>query len=356
MIRILIVEDSQVVALLLKALLEQEVDITVVGHAKNGQEAVEMVKTLRPDLITLDIRMPIMDGFEATRLIMSTRPTPIVVVSSSVDDEELSITFRAIEEGALAVIEKPRGMHHPDFNAIRSHLIDTIRAMSEIKLVRRYLHRRPTSPTPPAITPPHVAPHPFAPPISGFFKMVALACSTGGPQALHHIFSNLPGDLPFPVLVVQHISPGFVGGLCSWLDGASQLRVKLAEEGEVPLPGTVLIAPDSYHMVLKRDLSGLSIALNATPPVNGFRPSASPLFRSLAEHLPGQSVGGILTGMGHDGAEGLLAMHRAGCHTFAEDEKSAIVYGMPAEALAIGATKTALPLESIASHLESLIK
>ena len=346
MIRIMIVEDSRVVGILLKAIFDREEDMTVIGHALNGQEAVKMVTSLKPDLITMDIRMPLMDGFEAASQIMSTIPTPIVVVSSSVKDEELKITFRAIEEGALAVIEKPKGIHHPDFQIIRGELVDTIRAMAEVKLVRR-IHRQPTLKQTFHSTP-------LTSKTKEAIQVVALACSTGGPQALHTILSTLP-ILSFPILVTQHISPGFIGGLRDWLDKSSQWRVKLAEDRESLQAGTVYLAPDDWHLQVKsKKMGGLHVHLSNNKPVNGFRPSGTPLFQSLSTHIPKHSVGGILTGMGNDGAVGLLAMKQVGCPTFVQDQASSIVFGMPKEALVLGAADLIFPLEHIATHILSL--
>ncbi|MEO5331166.1 MAG: chemotaxis-specific protein-glutamate methyltransferase CheB [Magnetococcus sp. YQC-5] len=345
MIRILIIEDSLVITSLLRAILNQEADMTVIGCAKNGAEGVSMAESLQPDLITMDIRMPIMDGFEATRHIMATRPVPIVVISSSVADDELRITFRAIEEGALAVIEKPGGLSSPHFSMIRSNLVETIRAMAEVKLVRRIRHIRASRPV--------VMPAPVAV-TSGSCQVVALACSTGGPQALHTILRMLPRNLPFAMVVVQHISPGFIGGLVKWLADACKLTIKLAEEGERLQPGIVLLAPDDHHVLIRAESGGLWVHLSQTPPINRFRPSGNPLFTSLAQVAPGRAVGGILTGMGNDGAFGLLAMRNAGCHTFAQDRESSIVFGMPGEAIELNAAQTILSLERIPDFLLTL--
>lgn len=346
MIRILIIEDSPVITTLLKAILNQEADMTVIGCAKNGAEGVQMAESLLPDLITMDIRMPIIDGFEATRHIMSTRPVPIVVISSSVDDEELRITFRAIEEGALAVIEKPAGLQSPNFALIRQNIVETIRAMAEVKLVRRIRHQHRSPMILPLLATSNQK--------NVACQVVALACSTGGPQALHTILRQLPKDLPFAIAVVQHISPGFIGGLVKWLDDACALTIKLAEEGEPLQPGCVFFGPDSHHLQIRSHQGALNIQLSQTPPINGFRPSGNPLFTSLALAAPNRSAGGILTGMGNDGAFGLLTMKNAQCHTFAQDQASSIVFGMPGEAIALNAADAVLSLKQIPHHLLSL--
>jgi len=345
MINILITEDSDVVAALLQGIFQAEPDLRVVGRARNGREAVTLAHELKPDLVTMDIRMPVMDGFEATRMIMATQPLPIVVISSSVDDEELRITFRAIEEGALAVIEKPRGLSHPDFERIRRELVETCRAMAEVKVVRR---RRPQ---------PSLAI--FQPPMprrSAGHEVVGLALSTGGPQALSTLLAGMPVGYPLPLLVVQHISPGFVGGLVSWLRGQTLLEVCLAK-ADMPLQaGTVYVAPDARHLEVARRDGRLYTSLSSEPAVERFRPSATALFHSLARCCGATAIGGIFTGMGTDGSEGLLALHRAGGHVFAQDEESSVVYGMPGAARAAGCVDQVVPLARIPTHLIELAR
>lgn len=348
MIRVLIAEDSSVVALMLKAIFENEEDMVVVGHAKNGREAVNMAHDLKPDIITMDIRMPEMDGFEATRLIMINNPIPIVVISSSVDNEELRITFRAIEEGALAVLEKPHGLTHPDFERVRTELVETIRSMSEIKVVRRKSIAKPLAPI--DIFETAIRQDTKA------YELIAIGCSTGGPQVLQHILSTLPVGFPIPILIVQHISTGFVGGLVEWLNGSTLLEVKLAEDDEKLLPGVVYIGPDDYHLQVKRNGKGLTAILSSEEPVNRFRPSVTPLLQSVAEVCKGRGIGGILTGMGADGVQGLLALKQAHGHTFVQDEESAIVYGMPGAAVALGAVDQIVELDKITAYLYSLAR
>ena len=349
MIRILIAEDSQVVALLLKALFELEPDMQVVGHARNGREAVQMTHELKPDLVTMDIRMPVMDGFEATRQIMASDPTPIVVVSASVDNEELSITFKAIEEGALSVIEKPRGISHPDFDTIRRELIETVRAMAEVKVIRRRFFARPADVDIGA---------PIVPPLQSgarSYELLAIGCSTGGPQVLHRIFSSLAAGFPVPIVVTQHISKGFIGGLIDWLSVSTPLKVKVAQAGEKLQPGTIYFAPDDRHLKVLRSGPELVVSLGIEPEVNGFRPSACPMFKSVASACGKQAVGVLLTGMGVDGAEGLLAMRKAGGHTLVQDEESSVVYGMPGAALALDAADQVVEIDRMSSYLTNIV-
>ncbi len=346
MIKILIAEDSDVVAMLLKAIFEDQPDMQVVGRARNGHEAVRMVHDLQPDLVTMDIRMPVMDGFEATRMIMSTNPVPIVVISSSVGDEELRITFRAIEEGALAVMEKPHGVSSPDFSMMRRELVETVRSMAEVRVIRRRISVK--------ATPGRMFDR--VEPVEGGYQVVSIGCSTGGPQALQQILSVMPAGFPTPILIAQHIAKGFVQGLVAWLQGNTLLSVKLAEDGELLRKATVYLAPDDYHLEVAGSSNGLISRLRHTAPVNGFRPSATPLLQSVAYNAPGRGIGMVLTGMGGDGAEGLLAMRKAGCHTLVQDDESAVIYGMPGTALAMDAVDEVVKLDKIPAHLIGLVR
>ncbi|HEX5362452.1 MAG TPA: chemotaxis-specific protein-glutamate methyltransferase CheB [Fluviicoccus sp.] len=347
MIRILIADDSIVVSVLLKTIFEQEPDMEVVGQARNGQEAVDMVRELRPDIVTMDIRMPVMDGFEATHRIMSEAPLPIVVISTSVNNEEMNTTFRALEEGALAVIEKPVGISHPDFESNRRDLVNTVRAMSEIQVVRRRrtggAHqelRNDTRPSPAARHAP---------------ELVAIGCSTGGPQALLGLLKGLPPDFPLPILITQHMTKGFVGGLVSWLQKHAALHISLAADGGLLEPGYVYFAPDDCHLLVERGPLGLRLRLDHGAPFGGLRPSVSRLFHSVAHATRGAAVGVLLTGMGEDGADGMLAMRKAGCRTMVQDNASSVVYGMPGAALAIDAVDEVVAIGKMSAHLTEIV-
>ncbi len=347
MIRILIVEDTEVVGLMLRSIFGAQRDMEVIGHARNGQQGVEMAKELKPDLITMDIRMPVMDGFEATRRIMADSPTPIVVVSASVKNSELRITFRAIEEGALAVIEKPRRLGPPGFDVMSRELVELVRTMAEVPVVRRgrFAHR-PVEP----IEIPAVAR------VRGVLpEVLAIGCSTGGPQALHAILPRIPASFPVPIAIVQHISPGFLGGLIDWLQKSCQLTLKQARHQEPLAAGTVYFAPDDRHLRIVRKAGRLVAMLDASPAVNKFRPSATPLFESVAHTCRDRAIGVLLTGMGEDGAVGLQAMHRAESHTVAQDEASSVVFGMPKAAIKLDAVDSVVPLQDIASYLTQAV-
>ena len=344
MIRILIAEDSKVIALLLSGIFENEPDMKVVGVAADGAKAIQMSRDMRPDLVTMDIHMPQVDGFAAIRTIMAENPVPIVVVSSPASGTEQDVTFRAFEEGAVAVIEKPQTLSDSDFERTRRQLVETVRAMAEVKVVKRRLNsQRPAERAGTCVLLPR-----------GEYKVLAIGCSTGGPQTLHYILSALPADFPIPVVVVQHITHGFIGGLVEWLQGHTALKVKLAENGEHLRPSTIYFAPDDYHLLIARNRNGFKVKLENGKQVRGFMPSVDQLLHSIAQNCSGQAIGMLLTGMGDDGARGLLEMKRSGCHTLIQDEASSVVFGMGGSALALDAVDRIVELKKIPDYLVSL--
>jgi two-component system chemotaxis response regulator CheB len=339
------VEDSPVAQEFLAYIFSSDPDIEVVGVARNGAEALELTRELRPSVITMDIHMPIMDGFEATRRIMESVPTPIVVVSGSTGAHEVASTFRAMEAGALAVVLRPAGIDHDAFKADSRQLIITVKLMSEIKVVRRIprdaWQRRPAS----------LAKGQGLKTASGI-QLVVIGASTGGPPVLKEILSRLCKDFPFPLLIVQHIAAGFVGGFAEWLSGSSHIPVSIAANGERPLPGHGYMAPDGFHLGVAE---GPRIALSDDPPeCNGLRPSVAYLFRSAAKNSGPRAVGVLLTGMGRDGAEEMKLMRDRGAITIAQDEESSIVHGMPGEAIRLGGATYILSPAGIAETLSAL--
>ena len=344
MIKVLIVEDSPVVREFLVEILRSEPDIRVVGMANDGEEALDAVRRWLPDVITMDIHMARMDGLEATRRIMETEPTPIVIVSGSTDPREVRTTFEAMEAGALAVLRRPAGIGHPDHEATAGELVQTVKLMSEVKVVRRWPRVRRDAPPP-------------RPPQTGLVGesakvgIVAIGASTGGPPALQTILANLPKEFPAPLLIVQHMAAGFAQGFVEWLARSSSLPIGLAKNLEVMLPGHVYVAPDDRQMKVER---GGRIALTRDEPENGLRPSVSFLFRSIAEVYGGDAVAGLLTGMGRDGAEELRQLKDKGAVTFAQDKDSSVVHGMPGEAIKLDAAMLILPPEKIAAALTTL--
>ena len=347
MIKVLIVEDSQVVLDFLTYILSSDPAIQVIGTASNGEEAIQAVRDKRPDVVTMDINMPKMDGFEATRIIMETTPTPIVIVSASWDLKEAERTFRAIEAGALAAVRKPVGVKHPDFKDQAKELIQTVKLMSEVKVIRRQSRIKHGKGIPAGLAVNDLIPS------TTDVKVVAIGASTGGPPVIEAILSGLPKDFRAPLLIVQHIAPGFVQGFADWITHSSRFPVKIAVQGESPLPGHAYVAPDGIHLGM--DTSG-RIVLVKSEPENGLRPSVSYLFRSVAEVFGKNIVGVLLTGMGKDGAYELKMMKEKGAITIAQDKESCVVYGMPGEAVNLNAATYVLSPPKIAELLAELLK
>lgn len=341
MIRVLVAEDSITVREFLVEILESDPEIRVVGQAKNGQEAVDLATRLKPDLVTMDVHMPVMDGFEATKEIMVHAPTPILIVSSSASGRDVELSLNAMRAGALMVVAKPDNPHAARFDGRRAELLTMAKAMARVKVVRRWSSQ--TSLAPPS-------PGPRTTPVAT--RLVAVAASTGGPAALQRILSSLPGDLAVPILVVQHIATGFVGGLADWLGASCNLRVKLAEHGEPLAKRTVFLAPDDRHLGV--GANGRLVVIE-DPPINGFRPSGTYLFASAAHAYGAEVTAVILTGMGRDGVEGLKAVKARGGRVLAQDEASSVVYGMPGEAVAAGLVDAVIGVDEIAPRLAALI-
>lgn len=343
-IRVLIAEDSPVARELLVAILQNVPDLSVIGTARTGVEAVRLAKRLQPNLIIMDVYMPEMDGLEATRQIMSETPCPVVMVSANLNKSEENLTFEALRAGALSVLSKPTLNDPPE---VRQALITQLKLMAEVKVVRRW-----AAPGQPNKGLPATGPLTWTQDGRLKIQLVAIAASTGGPGVLAEILRRLPADFPVPILVVQHITAGFGPGLTDWLNQQTPLQVQLAQPGERPQAGQALIAPDNHHLLVNR--LGL-ITLSEAPPLGGLRPSANVLFQSVAEVYGAAAIGIILTGMGSDGAQGLKAMHEAGAHTIAQDQESCVVFGMPAVAIELGAVQQILPGSKIAAAVSKLI-
>jgi two-component system chemotaxis response regulator CheB len=351
MINVLIVEDSPVVREFLVHILGADPGIRVVGTARDGEDALEAVRRWRPDVITMDIHMPILDGVEATRRIMETEPTPIVIVSGSTDPKEVVTTFDAMEAGALAVLRRPAGIGHPEHEATAGELVQTVKLMSEVKVVRRWPRVRRAAMANGRQAP---APRPTQMGLAqetAKVRVVAIGASTGGPPALQTILAALPKDFPAPLVIVQHMAAGFVRGFVEWLAQSSTLPIHLATHGELLLPGHVYVAPDEHQMKVER---GGKVALTKDEPENGLRPSVAYLFRSVAEVYGSDAVAGLLTGMGRDGAEELRRLKEKGAVTIAQDKDSSVVHGMPGEAIKLDAAMLVLPPEKIAVVLTNL--
>jgi two-component system chemotaxis response regulator CheB len=325
---------------LLREILSSDPEIEVVGHAKNGSEAVELTRRLQPDLVTMDVHMPQMNGLEATKEIMIVVPTPIVIVTGSSGALEVEGSMHALRAGALEVLAKPLGPGAPAFEESARKVIASVKAMAQVKVVRHW-RSRPSGEEAPRVVPGREG-----------CRLVAVAASTGGPAALHQLLKTLPGDFAAPILVVQHISAGFTSGLAYWLGGVCDLHVKLADQGESLQPHTVYLAPDNRHLGVT---SQGTAHLSDGEPIGGFRPSATFLFESTARAYGRSAVTVILTGMGEDGVAGLRAVRQAGGRIIAQDEKSSVVFGMPGAAINAGFADQVLPLGDIAGRLVELV-
>jgi two-component system chemotaxis response regulator CheB len=346
MIRVLIAEDSPTARQLLVSMLQSDPDIRVVGEARTGAEAVVLATRLAPDLITMDVQMPELDGLTATQQIMANVPTPIIIVSAQADLRQAELSLEATRAGALLVLPKPTGPSSPDFESQRSQLVTMAKAMAQVKVVRRWRSITGSGEVP-VLTPTFV--HREGSPRR---RLVAIAASTGGPAALREIFAILPRSFPAPILVVQHIAKGFVDPLVHWLSGATQLTVVVARHGERARPGFVHIAPDDRHLGVRATSDGTYLlALSDAPLVGSFRPSGTHLFESVAAAAGDKVFAAILTGMGDDGVAGLRAVDRAGGHILAQDEASSVIHGMPREAIRAGVVDSVASLGNIAQQM-----
>jgi two-component system, chemotaxis family, protein-glutamate methylesterase/glutaminase len=341
MIRVLLADDSATARQLLRAVLELDGDIEVVAEAHDGAAAVELTQQVRPDLVVMDVHMPVADGLAATKEIMMRVPTPILIVSA-VTHRDVDLSLSATQAGALMALPKPESPASPRFEDAARELRAMVRAMAQVMVVR---HWSSSGPAQGVVVRPRRAAEPG--------ELVAIAASTGGPAALRRILMELPRTFPAPILLVQHIARDFTAGFADWLGGSCALRVKVAEAGEAVRAGTVYVAPDDAHLCVGR--SG-TVDLLASPPIGGFRPSATPLFESAARAYRSRLIAVVLTGMGTDGADGLAAARAAGSYVLAQDEATSVVYGMAQEAVRRGVVNAIVPLDEIARRLGELTR
>ncbi len=331
-IRVLVVDDSAFRRDLIGAILESDPEIEVVGYASNGKEAVKKVMELVPDVITMDIQMPVMDGLKATREIMASRPTPIIVVSTMIRDEQ-QFTFSCLQYGALDFVPV-----NSDVDTVARELVPKVKMCSRIKVVTHPRSRK-------CVT----ARRFFG---RGKYRVVGIAVSTGGPAALHDVLVQIPRDFPMPIVVVQHIPEGFTRSLAEWLHGRSSIRVVTARDGSRMEAGTAYLAPAGLHLVVGRDQRFRLIADDF--PRCYHKPSADVMLKSIAEVFGPRAIGVIMTGMGRDGAAGIRAINDAGGYTIAQDESTSVIFGMNRVAIEEGSVKEILPLNRIAERLVAL--
>ncbi len=340
-IRVLVVEDSLTVRKRLVEVLGCDPDLEVVAEAPDGQRAIELCQLLRPDVMTLDMMLPIMTGVAVTEYVMAYCPTPILIVSASTNRGELFKTYEALAAGALDVLEKPTANSEPDDWERR--FVATVKLISRIKVITHprgrttQMHRTVgfESSSRGELSQPRV---------------VAIGASTGGPAAILAILRDLPAKFPLPILIVLHLSEPFAAAMAEWLDGLSPIRVRYARDGELLPKSGILLAPPGQHLAWQNG----QLRLTDGPERHSCRPSVDVLFESLAREMGSGFVACLLTGMGKDGAQGLLAARQAGAMTFAQNEASSVVFGMPGEAIRLGAAQRVLSIEEIAPTLVAL--
>jgi two-component system, chemotaxis family, protein-glutamate methylesterase/glutaminase len=348
-IKVFLVEDSPIALTILQRILQSSSEVNIVGTACNGKDALEKIPQVQPNVICTDLYMSKMDGLELTKQIMAKYPRPILVISNSVGDRESDNVFQLLQAGAIDVFPKPVSGMLSEYELVKQELIGKIKILAGVKVLTKHpskeflpktqLVTSSVSPTT-KVTPDNY--------IDSTIKIVAIGASTGGPQALQKILSQLPSHFPAPIVCIQHISVGFLQGLVNWLDSESRLKVKIAEAGELPIPGYVYFAPENYHL----ELNSVGKFIHASlPPIDGHCPSITATLRSTAKFYGKNAAAILLTGMGRDGASGMQDIFKEGGLTIAQDEKSCVVFGMPKEAIALGAARHILAIEDIAPFL-----
>ncbi|ADH89290.1 response regulator receiver modulated CheB methylesterase [Ancylobacter novellus DSM 506] len=348
-IRVLLAEDSRSQREAISWVIGNAPYLELVGEAANGAEAVDMVEQLQPDIVLMDCHMPVMDGIEATRVIMGRCPVPIVVTSATFDVNDVHPGLEALHEGALAIVPKPLDPAAENFDRLAEELCLTLKLMADVKVVRRLPPRRSAAnPRPPRETAERPADRPAPVREAREIRIVAVGASTGGPPVVLDILRRLGPRLDVPMLLVQHMSPGFIVGFASWLTRGSGLPVEVAAANVVAAPGRVYVAPEGHHLGIDRRGR---LTLDDGPPENGFRPSVSCLFRSVADAFGREALAILLTGMGQDGAEGLAYVGQKGGVTAAQDKDSSVVFGMPAAAIRMGAAQRVLAPPDIAKFV-----
>ena len=339
-IRVLVVDDSPLALELIRRMLAFAPEIVIVGTAANGLEALNLIPRVRPDVICTDLHMPVMNGLELTRQVMVRHPLPILVLSISVQAEQTHNIFQTLEAGALDILAKPLEGLQADFGVTAHDLITKIRILSGVKIIGRRgaggngaAIQAESALIPPSTLPP---------------RFIGIGASTGGPQAFDAILRSLPRNFALPLMCVQHIAEGFMQGLVDWLASSCRIQVCTAEEGAEPRPGTAYFPPNNRHLEI--DAEG-KFRCSAALPLGGHRPSIDIAFSSLARRHGAAAVGVLLTGMGQDGAQGMLDIVRAGGLTIAQDEHTSVVFGMPRRAIELGAAHHVLALGQIGPAL-----
>jgi two-component system, chemotaxis family, protein-glutamate methylesterase/glutaminase len=353
-IRVLVVDDSAFMRKVLHGIISSDPALEICGEAKDGREAVEQSDLLKPDVVSMDINMPRMDGLEATELIMSRNPRPILVVSSE-SREGAEVTLRALQLGAIDFVSKPSGAIDLDMSSVREELCRKLKMAAKVRVVRTATRSK--------------LPQPEGEPLEAFsarsrengngagrgagrFPIVVVASSTGGPATLMKFAPLFPKDFPGAVVLVQHMPGNFTAQFSNQLAEVSRMKVKEAEAGEIIVPGQIYVCPGTHHM--KISATG-RIVLDDGPRISGYRPCADLLFESAAAYSGANTIGVVLTGMGNDGSKGVKAIKAAGGFTIAQDESTAVIFGMPQEAIKTGAIDVVHPADDIFGAIEKRV-
>ena len=343
MIRVLIVDDSAVMRAFLSRVVGAQPDMEVVAVAADPVVAIEQIRLKSPDVMTLDVEMPRMNGLDFLRKLMAVRPLPVIMISS-LTRQGAEITMQALELGAVDFVQKPADVSQ--FEASVNDIADKIRAANSAR-VAQY------RPRPASVASVPRAPRPYTPGPAALDRVIAIGASTGGVEAVREILTALPTGMP-PILIAQHMPAGYTETFARRLDSICEIGVKQAQDGEPALNGVAYIAPGGRHLTLVRLRTSYSLRITDDPPVNRHRPSVDALFRTVARAALGRAIGVMLTGMGADGAEAMLELSNAGAYTLAQDEASCIVFGMPRKAIAMGGVREVLPLGHMAQRLVEL--
>lgn len=349
-IKVFLVEDSPVALTILQRVLNSTSEIKIVGTAKNGLIALEEIPKSNPDIVCTDLLMGKMDGLELTKQLMAFHPVPILVISQVVTDNDTKKIGQLMEAGVLDVFPKPKTGFIQDYEKQQQGLIEKIKLLSGVKVFSKSKKA--------LIAPKIEKPEPIKLEFDRDFaskknyKIVAIGVSTGGPRTLRYIFQQLPHSFPLPIVCIQHISDGFLDSLINWLNSESSQKIKVAENGELPLPGNVYFAPEKYHLELDRQGK---FNYSDAEPLDNHRPSVTHTFNAIANFYGKNTIGILLTGMGKDGALGMKKINHLGGMTIAQDEATSIIFGMPQEAINIGVVQKVLPLSKIPIELMNLV-
>jgi two-component system, chemotaxis family, protein-glutamate methylesterase/glutaminase len=349
-IRVLVVDDSPFMCKVLEQIINSDPQLEVVGQGRDGRDGVALAESLRPDVITMDINMPHVDGLQATELIMSQHPRPIVIVSSESREGAVS-TLKALDLGAIDFVPKPSSGIDLDMTTVREELTRKLKLAAKVRVVRTATRSKLAMPAGPAASG-RSSSAAAAAQNGGKSPIIVIAASTGGPAAVSRVVAGLPKELPAAVILVLHMPATFTKQFAVQLSEISALPVKEAEPNETPQPGAIYICPGSHHLRLSM---GGKISLDSGPRIDGYRPSADVAFETIAVYARPLAIGVVMTGMGNDAAKGAKAVKAAGGYVIAQDEATSMIFGMPSEAIQVGAVDEVLPLDSIAGALEKRV-